>query len=181
MRLTVGLRALIGLFLVLVAGCTSNVGPDALGVSVSSSPSSSSSSQLEPSLASRLDGYLKVADRMNLPLSGSVFQTSARPTITEADGVWTASVIHDQDATGWKPGTYRLNVHCVGVGSVSAQFSVGDVHSSVTLLPECTPEGNFGNVDVQIDTKATSSDVIITPEGNAQAAVAYQIRRINTD
>ncbi len=181
MRLTVGLRVLVGLSLVLVAGCTSNVDPDALGVSVSSSPSSSASSQLDPSLASRLDGYREVADRMNVPLPGSLSQAAARPTVTETDGVWTTMVIHDQDALEWKPGIYRLNVYCVGVGRVSAQFSVGSVRSLATLLPECTAGGSFANVDVQIDAKAASSDVIITPVGTTQAAVAYQTQRIHTE
>jgi hypothetical protein len=98
----------------------------------------------------------------------------ARPTVAEnGQGVQTM-VIKDQDEKTWRPGHYRLVVHCVGTGQLHAVLQLGARSQSGQLPCAATPQ--VATVDITSSAATAGMTVHIIPVGDTVAGVAYQVQ-----
>lgn len=104
-----------------------------------------------------------------------VVDAGARPTVTPAgNGRWQTMVIRDEDESPWAAGTYRLEVACLGVGSLVAFIGVGGA-AQIRQLAPCGSDVGIDHVTVAVPRAASKGTVVITPVGETRAAVAYQV------
>lgn len=83
-------------------------------------------------------------------------------------------IIHDEDASPWKVGRYRLRVACAGQGTVVAAFQLGDQGKSV-VMPPCSEDGTSVDLVVSAVEAGVASAVTITPAGVSDAMIGYSI------
>lgn len=120
--------------------------------------------------------YLRDADRANVRTDNTLVLITARPTVTVRNSELIPMLIRDEGKDRWKAGNYRLLVYCVGTGTVVARLGLG-AYSAAAELPPCTPTITTGTVELTLPDPETNSAVLITPAGDGQAAIAYQIQK----
>jgi hypothetical protein len=116
------------------------------------------------------------AEKANAGTDNTVSKSGARPLTTAQGENGGQPKFSDMGTENWPPNTYKLVVACAGTGTLDVRFKLGSTEQS-KKLKACRPAATSDSIEVKLAKQAKGSAIAITPEGNARAAVAYQIRR----